>query len=525
MILTESWNLPSAGAVLSPAAVGFLAALWLGYKVLVVLYNISPLHPLYRFPGPKLAAATYAYEGYYDWWLVGRYSKTIKQMHERYGPLVRISPDELHCSDSAFTDEIYAGSGRIRDRTQRYVDAVAPGSAAAASFAALSHELHRTLRSPMNRFFSRSQILKLESEVLDFGQLTVDKMLRSAGGEPFNLGSAYQCFTGDIISNYCFGEPMGFIAQEGWEPNFALWTQSHQKLTHAMRHNSLLRKASEYMPMVAKYVSKDTQNLLHHMDVVIPGYIRAAAADLTNNRLFAELARNKTLPPEKSKAMTEQRLSGEGFALLAAGTETTAATLTVISYHLLANPHILARLQQDLEGMAPETLKWIELEKRPYLWAVVNEGLRLMPGVALRSARIARDEDLVYKSRDGGADWVIPRGTPVSMTPWINHCDENLYPDPESFRPDRWLLGNGEGGVKPNHELQKKLISFGRGSRSCLGEQLAMCEASLMTALFSLRVAPRARLVDTTVENVTFDHELIVAKTKTGPPRVKIAIS
>ncbi|KAL8344894.1 hypothetical protein RB601_005097 [Gaeumannomyces tritici] len=438
-----------------------------------MLYNISPLHPLYRFPGPKLAAATCAYEAYYDWRLVGRYSKAVKQMHERYGPLVRIGPGELHCCDSAFTDEIYAGSGRIRDCTQRCksqypggllagryevrviaslrplladVDAVAPGNAAVASFAATPHELHRARRSPMSRFFSRSQILKLESEVLDFAQLAVDKMLRSAGGEPLNLGSAFQCFTGRHNLQPLLWRAHGIRSAGGVGAQHcnldAVPSEAH------MRHKFLLRKASEYLPMLAKYVSEDTRNLLHHMDVVIPGYIRAAVADPTNNRLFAELARGKTQAPEKSKAAAAgQRLSAEGFALLIAGTETTAATLTVISYHVLANPHILARLQQDLEDMAPETLKWVELEKRPYLWAVVHEGLRMMPGVAPRSARIARDEDLVYKSRDGGgADWVIPRGTPVSMTPWINHWDEDLYPDPDGFRPDRWLLDDGGAG-------------------------------------------------------------------------------
>ncbi|KAL8289020.1 hypothetical protein RB597_000892 [Gaeumannomyces tritici] len=412
MIVTESWTLPSlAGAVLSPASVGFLAAVWLGYKILVMLYNISPLHPLYRFPGPKLAAATCAYEAYYDWWLVGRYSKAVKQMHERYGPLVRIGPGELHCCDSAFAGEFYAGSGRIRD----YVDAVAPGNAAVGSFAAIPHELHRARRSPMSRFFSRSQILKLESEVLDFAQLAVDKMLRSAGGEPLNLGSAFQCFTGRHNLQPLLWRAHGIRSAGGVGAQHcnldAVPSEAH------MRHKFLLRKASEYLPMLAKYVSEDTRNLLHHMDAVIPGYIRAAVADPTNNRLFAELARGKTQAPEKPKAAAAgQRLSAEGFALLIAGTETTAATLTVISYHVLANPHILARLQQDLEGMAPETLN---------------------------------DEDLVYKSRDGGgADWVIPCGTPVSMTPWINHWDEDLYPDPDpdGFRPDRWLLDDGGAG-------------------------------------------------------------------------------
>jgi hypothetical protein len=65
--------------------VAYLAIVWLAYRVGIALYNISPYHPLARFPGPKIATASYLYEAYYDWWLVGRYGKVIARMHERYG--------------------------------------------------------------------------------------------------------------------------------------------------------------------------------------------------------------------------------------------------------------------------------------------------------------------------------------------------------------------------------------------------------------------------------------------------------
>jgi hypothetical protein len=65
----------------------YLGLLWFAYRLAIVLYNVSPFHPLARFPGPKFAAATYLYEAYYDWWLVGRYGKVIARMHERYGIL------------------------------------------------------------------------------------------------------------------------------------------------------------------------------------------------------------------------------------------------------------------------------------------------------------------------------------------------------------------------------------------------------------------------------------------------------
>ena len=121
---------------------------------------------------------------------------------------------------------------------------------------------------------------------------------------------------------------------------------------------------------------------------------------------------------------------------------------------------------EDLQGLDPQNLKWTDLEQRPYLWAVIHESLRMMPGVSHRSARIARDEDLIYKSRDGSTEWVIPRGTPIGMTSMINHWDKELFPNPDDFIPERWLVDG-----KPNYKLQKMLIAFGKGSRSCVGEK------------------------------------------------------
>lgn len=86
------FNRDSLRAALSPAGLLSLFGLWVGYRILLALYNISPLHPLYRFPGPKKAAVSYAYEAYHDWWLAGRYTHQIRAMHERYGQLLNRFP-------------------------------------------------------------------------------------------------------------------------------------------------------------------------------------------------------------------------------------------------------------------------------------------------------------------------------------------------------------------------------------------------------------------------------------------------
>ncbi|KAK0726433.1 cytochrome P450 [Apiosordaria backusii] len=494
-----------------------VVGVWLGYRILVALYNISPFHPLSRFPGPKIAAASYLYEAYYDWIRGGRYGPKIREMHERYGPIVRINPDELHCSDPHFTDEIYAGPGRIRDKWQHQLNTGGAGPVSVTGFSTVPHELHRLRKGALHKFFSRQQMFKLEGEVLDFAHLTIDKLLRWSGREAFDIKEAFNCFTADVISQYAFGESMGFIAQEEWTPNLATWTSSFMKSAYMMRHNVLGRKMANVMPLVADYMGDDIKNVMRQMSVVIPGYIKAALDDPNNGRVFAELVKSKALPEEE---MTMYRLSGEGFNFLLAGTETTAATLTIITFWLLEQPATYRKLMEDLKGLTPSTLKWAELEQRPYLWAVIHESLRMMPGVSHRSARIARTEDLVYRTQDAKTEWVIPRGTPIGMTSMINHFNEELFPNPHAFIPERWLVDG-----KPNYKLQKFLISFGKGSRSCIGESLAYCEVYLMAALIAMRIIPRAKLVNTTYEdNIKYDHDCIVPQCKNGPVAVHVQI-
>ncbi|EHA50585.1 hypothetical protein MCOR02_008458 [Pyricularia oryzae] len=509
---------PGGVAVLTFKSIAWMVGLWMVYKVGVALYNISPFHPLAAFPGPKIAAASYLYEGYWDFWRVGRYTKVIEQMHKKYGPIVRINPDELHCSDPLFVHEIYAGPGRVRDRWQHAINTGGSGPIAVTGFSTISHELHRQRRAPLNRFFSRQQMLKLEGEVLDYAQRTVAKMLRTeAGRGAFEIKEAFNCFTADVIGQYAFGQTMGFVDQEGWEPSFATMVGSFLRSAYVMRHVAIARWASGFLPFMADYLGEDIRYVMNMLAVTIPGYIKASLDDPQNGRVFADLMQDDKMP-EEEKSM--YRLSGEGFNFLLAGTETTAATLTSLTFHLLDQPKLYARLMKDLEGVDPDKPKWTDVERRPYVWALVHESLRTMPGVSHRSARIAREEELVYKSQDGKWSYVVPRGTPIGQTSMISHWDEKLFPDPDRFDPERWLLEDGT----PNVALAKYLIAFGKGSRSCLGENLAYCEVYIMLALVAYKILPRAKLVDTTIEDLTYDHDLIVLQTKKGSISVKVAI-
>lgn len=120
----------------------------------------------------------------------------------------------------------------VRDKWQHHLKIAGAGPVSMATGTAGPHELHRKRRAAHARFFSRGQVLKLEDEVYNYAKLAIEKMLRWTGKEPFEVKGAFNCYTADVFSQYAFGEPMGFIEQEGWEPNFGTWTSSFLTTTY-----------------------------------------------------------------------------------------------------------------------------------------------------------------------------------------------------------------------------------------------------------------------------------------------------
>jgi cytochrome P450 len=192
----------------------------------------------------------------------------------------------------------------------------------------------------------------------------------------------------------------------------------------------------------------------------------------THPTVFKELL-DSDLPREE---VTIQRLAEEAQTVVAAGQVTTAHFLKMTSFHVLANPDILTKLKEELKSAMPSDGSLPPLSKvepLPYLSAVISEGFRKSYGVSQRLPRVSPDAPLIYK------DWVIPAGTPVGMTSIFMHDNPQYFPNPEKFDPDRWLKADSE------RRLGKYLVNFSKGTRSCLGMNLAKAEIFLtMAAVF-----------------------------------------
>ncbi|KAM0324284.1 hypothetical protein ACHAPQ_008383 [Fusarium lateritium] len=507
--------------------VGAISA-WVVYKVLQALYNISPLHPLSKVPGPKLAGATYLPEFYHDVILVGRYTHAIRKMHEKYGPIVRINPNETHCADMAFSDEIYAVGGRKRDKPHHQVNGSAIGTTN--GFGTVDHDLHRARRAPVAKFFSRAMIARLEKEIHELVQTLCTKLLAENSGnsgKPFDIAHAYSCFTSDAISSYCFGEAFGLLSSEGWQPNYREATLAVLKPVFVLRFFPFLAESVKLGKHFVDYLPTDVSLLIRTLQIDIPARVQKTKADLDSGitydrpTVFADLLQSELSEEEKNT----DRLAGEAVAAVNAGTETTSWALAVITYFLLSQPETLVKLRAELSNVVDDPChlpSWTTLEQLPYLGAVIQEGLRLSYGVSSRSARVPTTEDLVYQGEFNKkpVTLVLPRGYAIGMSSAVSHHDESVFPDSYTFKPERWIDEEG----KFDKNLEKCMMAFSKGSRGCLGKNLALCELYLSLTALTLRVMPHMRLYKTTERDVRYDHDMFIPRTESGSDGVRMTI-
>ena len=236
-------------------------------------------------------------------------------------------------------------------------------------------------------------------------------------------------------------------------------------------------------------VSREYRELWQTWRVLMPTWVPMAAhrnirkIRQTLDETMTELIRNKrehpgddllshliALQDEQGKGLSDAQLRDEAMTLFLAGHETTALSLTY-TFHLLAtNPDAYAKLVDEIDrilaGRAPTQT---DVAKLPFTSAVVREGLRLYPPV-WTMGREASPNDIEIAGLE------IPAGAQPFMSQWVVHHDERWFPDPWSFRPERWLTP--ESSDLPRFAY----FPFGGGPRICVGQHFALLELILLVA-------------------------------------------
>ena len=152
--------------------------------------------------------------------------------------------------------------------------------------------------------------------------------------------------------------------------------------------------------------------------------------------------------------------------MLAAGIDTSSVTLDWAMAELLTNPHILTKLQREIEMVVGQErlVTTTDLPNLPYLKAVIKETFRKHMPAPLLLPRIS-----TQACKLGGYD--IPQGTRVFINAWAIANDPQVWTQPHKFIPERFCDMNFN---ETKFDYKSHILSFGMGRRACPGKPLAL---------------------------------------------------
>jgi cytochrome P450 len=172
--------------------------------------------------------------------------------------------------------------------------------------------------------------------------------------------------------------------------------------------------------------------------------------------------------------MTDAQLRDEVMTLFLAGHETTAVALSWAWYLICEYPESDARLAEELRTeLGDRDLTADDVPRLKFIEAIVLEAMRLYPPAYLLG------REALHNVMVGGHE--VAKGVTVFMSQWVAHRDPRWWPEPERFRPERWLDGSTKDMPKYAY------FPFGGGPRICIGNTFAMMETVVVLAEIARR--------------------------------------
>jgi hypothetical protein len=184
---------------------------------------------------------------------------------------------------------------------------------------------------------------------------------------------------------------------------------------------------------------------------------------------------------DDGSAFGDDELRDHLMTLLVGGHETTATSLSWALACALQNPGTLVRMQSEVDRVFADGFDPTKVKQLSYIGAVASESMRLYP-IATAVTRILKRERQL-----GG--YTIPAGTRISPCIYLTQRDARIWPDPETFRPERFLESKAS---------VYEFFPFGAGVWRCLGAQFAEYEMRVVlariVAQLDLELAPGAEV-------------------------------
>jgi cytochrome P450 len=377
-------------------------------------------------------------------WCRRKYGPTFSLNLPRFRMVMVSEPEPIRTIFAARQDEMHAG----------HVNRVLRSIVGDSSVLLLDGREHMRQRKLLMPSF-QGERMRFYGETM--AEVTRRVAERWPSGEPFVMHQSAQEITLEVILRTVFG------ADDGAELE-ALRSALVRLLKVGEGGHMLLQ-----LIYLAHHPEAETRLpwrwMLHHRDSadrLLYAKIAARRADPDAARRKDVLAMLLAARDEAGEGMTDRELRDELMTALLAGHETTATALAWTFERLLATPQAYERLRAEVRacGRRPAAE---QLAALPYLDATVKEVLRLRPIVPVVGRILQRPYEL--------AGYALPAGTVVGACIFLAQRDPNVYPEPDAFRPERFL------GVQPD---PASWLPFGGGIRRCIGLWFALYELKIV---------------------------------------------
>ncbi|KAK9780460.1 putative Cytochrome P450 [Seiridium cardinale] len=437
--------------------------------------------PLRSIPGPFLARFT-------DLWYLfqvhrGHFNLVNQKLHEKYGPIVRYGPNRYSFATLDAGKSIY-GHGTSFAKSSWYEAWTKPGQWTL--FADQDIKRHAANRRLFQNTYSMSSLVTYEPYVDDCTDVFSTRLVEMARGDvKVDMGHWMQCYAFDVIGSITYSKRLGFL-DRGFDIGGII-----QALEKFLRYSSCTGVYSFLHPYLFALKS-----YMAGSKGVARAYIQNYTQQCMNEHRTEPKAMNADGDEEKAntpgkatdfltKFFSQHTRDPDKFTVyhimagcshnMAAGSDTTAISLSAILYFLLKNPQCLQRLREEISGMqaagtiSDKYVTFKESQEMPYFQAVIKEALRLHPAAGLPLERVVPEGGVTVSGR------FFPEGSIVAINCWVEHQNQTVFgSDSHEFRPERWLIDDTEKlGFMNRHWMP-----FGLGARTCIGRHISMLEIS-----------------------------------------------
>ncbi|EAU87646.2 cytochrome P450 67 [Coprinopsis cinerea okayama7 len=464
-----------------------------GLFLSVALYRLGPFHPLAAIPGPILCKLSKIWIASVAW--RGDLHRYIKSVHDEYGLVTRIGPNEISVVDKKLLPAILGANGmpkgpvwdarrKITSRDTKNHNNL---------HAVRDLKLHAELRKPWNKAFAKEAMKDYEELLLARSLELVQHLQAKCSERPVSDGKEgskgvvvdlarwLSLFSFDFMGDMAFGGTYNLMKDQDSGNSWDI-----------MEKSLLFPSVAQHVPWVAPFTHlfpSVTKASVEFTKFAAAQAKKRAASEPQQRDLFYHLINHTEAEPGTSPLPL---IMSSSVLAIVAGSDTIATALSNTFYFLLAHPEWLERVRNEVDSLCedlqlpekevprPEKLAQLEV-----LGAVLNETLRMLPPLPSQLQRAPAEGSggqllgLIF----------LPEGTAVQIPPYSIHRNPAYFsPSPDHFRPERWLPQpspfSSSDFTSSNSRLDKSaFIPFSLGPANCVGRHLAMDELRYIVSL------------------------------------------